>query len=124
LLVTYTLLYMTIEILEYVDGRGDSPYGKWFNGLNAKAAAKITTAIDRIGRGLMTNVESVGGGVSERKIDFGPGYRIYFGSETDGRVTKVVILLNGGTKSGQSKDIGLAMQYWKDYKIRKRKGER
>ena len=72
----------------------------------------------------MTNVESVGSGVFERKIDFGPGYRIYFGTETDGRVTKVVILLNGGSKSRQNKDIDLAKGYWKEYKSRKRKGER
>lgn len=114
---------MTIEIQEYLDESGNSPYGKWFSRLNARAAAKVTTAIDRIGRGLMTNVEAVGGGVSERKIDFGPGYRIYFGSESDGQITKIVILLNGGSKSGQSKDIRLAKQYWKDYEARKRKGE-
>jgi len=115
---------MIIEILEYLDAGGRSPYGKWFNRLNAKAAAKVTAAIDRIGRGLMTNVESVGGGVYERKINFGPGYRIYVGLETDGRVTRVVILLNGGIKKGQSKDIDLAKQYWNDYRFRKRRGEK
>ena len=114
---------MTIEIREYQDSNGQSPYGKWFDRLNARAAAKITSAIDRIGRGLMSNVESVGGGVSERKIDFGPGYRIYFGTETDGRITKVVILLHGGSKKRQSEDIEKAKEYWKDYKARKRRGE-
>ena len=123
-MVTYKLLYMIIELLEYLDGRGRSPYGKWFDRLNARAAAKVTAAIDRIGRGLMTNVQSIGGGVYERKVNFGPGYRIYFGSETDGRVTTIVILLNGGTKKAQSKDINLARQYWKDYKSRKRRGEK
>ena len=72
----------------------------------------------------MTNVESVGSGVYERKIDFGPGYRIYFGSETDGRVTRIVILLHSGTKKGQNRDIDLAKRYWKAYKARKRRGER
>jgi putative addiction module killer protein len=115
---------MTIEILEYLDNRGHSPYGQWFNTLNARAAAKVTAAIDRIGRGLMTNIESVGGGVYERKINFGPGYRIYFSSEIGGRVATIVILLNGGTKKSQSKDIVLARQYWKDYKHRKRRGEK
>lgn len=114
---------MNIEILEYLDEIGQSPYGKWFEKLNAKAAAKVTSAIDRIGRGSMTNVESVGTGIYERKIDFGPGYRIYFGTVTDGRITKIVILLHGGTKKGQTKDIALARRYWKDYKIRKRRGE-
>jgi len=115
---------MTIEILEYLDDTGQSPYGKWFEKLNAKAAAKVTSSIDRIGRGLMTNVKSVGAGVYERKIDFGPGYRVYFGRVTDGRVTKIVIMLHGGTKKGQTKDIDLARRYWKDYKTRKRRGER
>ena len=114
---------MTIEILEFLDHSGRSPFGRWFTGLNANAAAKVTVATDRIGRGLMTNVESAGGGVYERKVDFGPGYRIYFGLETDGQVTKVVILLNGGSKKRQSIDIDLARKYWKDYKTRKRKGE-
>ena len=72
----------------------------------------------------MTNVQSIGGGVYERKVNFRPGYRIYFGSETDGRVTTIVILLNGGTKKAQSKDVDLAKQYWKDYKSRKRRGEK
>ena len=115
---------MTIEILEYLDARGRSPYGKWFDRLNAIAAAKVTAAIDRIGRGLTTNVQSVGGGVYERKINFGPGYRIYLGSETDGRITTIIILLNGGTKKAQSEDLDLARQYWKDYKSRKRRGEK
>ena len=115
---------MTIEILEFLDDSGYSPYGKWFDKLNAKSAAKVTAAVDRIGRGLMTNVESVGSGVYERKVNFGPGYRIYFGLETDGQVTRVVILLNGGSKKGQSNDINLAKLHWKDYKTRKRRGEK
>lgn len=114
---------MSIEIREYQDSDGQSPYGKWFNHLNARAAGRITSTIDRIGRGLMSNVESVGGGVSERKIDFGPGYRIYFGTATDGRITRIVILLHGGSKKHQSKDIEKAKGYWKDYKVRKRRGE-
>lgn len=113
-----------IEIKEYLDADGKSPYGNWFNRLDARSAAKITTAIDRIGRGLLSNVEPVGGGVSERKIDYGPGYRIYFGSETDGRITKVVILLCGGTKKRQDDDIAQTRKLWKDYKLRKHRGEK
>lgn len=112
-----------IEILQYVDARGRSPFERWFDGLDARAAAKVTAVIDRIGRGLMTNVKSVGAGVFERRIDFGPGYRVYFGTETDGRVSTAVILLHGGSKSGQRRDILLAKRYWKDYKTRRREGE-
>jgi putative addiction module killer protein len=114
---------MTIEILEYLAPDGASIFGKWFAGLDPKAAAKVTSAIDKIERGLLGDVESVGDGVSERKIDFGPGYRIYFGSETDGLITKIVILLCGGTKRRQSDDIAKAKELWNDYKSRKRRGE-
>ena len=55
-----------IAILEFLDESGHSPYGRWFAGLNANAAAKITVATDRIGRGQMSNVDSAGGGVYER----------------------------------------------------------
>lgn len=123
-MVTYTVPLAMIEIKEYLDSDGKSAYGNWFNRLDARSAAKVTTAIDRIGRGLLSNVESVGGGVLERKIDYGPGYRIYFGSETDGRITKVVILLCGGTKKRQDTDIAQAKKLWKDYKFRKRRGEK
>jgi len=115
---------MTVEIREYQLPDGQSPFGRWFGEVNARAAAKITSAIDKIGRGLMSNVESVGGGVSEIKIDFGQGFRVYFGFETDGRATTIVILLNGGTKKRQSKDIDRAKAYWKDYKTRRHQGER
>lgn len=114
---------MTVEIKEYLDVNGESVYSRWFDRLNAKAAAKVSVAIDKIGRGLLSNVKPVGGGVSERKVDFGPGYRIYFGSETDGRTTRVVILLCGGTKRRQNADIAQAKALWKDYKSRKRRGE-
>ena len=67
--------------------------------------------------GNFSNVKAVGQGVSEYKLDFGPGYRIYFGKDGD----KLVILLAGGTKKRQSRDIGAAQKYWKDYKRRKRK---
>lgn len=84
---------------------------------------EIPEYLDRIGRGLMSNVKPVGGAVSERRIDYGPGYRIYFGAESDGDTTTVVILLRGGTKRDQSKDIALAKAYWKDYESRRRSGE-
>lgn len=113
---------MTVEIQEYIDPEDRSPFGRWFDQLNSRAAAKVTIALDKIGRGLMSNVKSVGSGVYERKIDFGPGYRVYFGTESDGGTTRIVLLLHGGTKTGQSRDIALAKAYWKDYKARKRRG--
>lgn len=60
-----------IEILEYIDRQGYSPYAKWFNGLNAQAAAKPVTALIRFEKGNLSNVKGVGEGVFEFRIDFG-----------------------------------------------------
>jgi len=67
--------------------------------------------------GNFSNVESIGEGVSETKINFGPGYRVYFAN--DGAT--LVILLGGGTKKRQSRDIENAKRHWSDYKLRKKK---
>ena len=65
-----------IAVREYLDEKGRSPFGKWFQKLSSEAAAKITTALTRIEKENFSNVESVGGGVKEFKIDYGPGYRL------------------------------------------------
>ncbi len=113
-----------IEIEEYLDESGQSPFADWFNDLDPRAAAKITMALERIERGLLGDVRPVGKGVSERRIDYGPGYRIYFGSVRQKGTTKIVILLCGGTKRRQQKDIETAKSNWKTFKARRRKGER
>ena len=78
---------------------------------------KIFSAIARMKLGNFGDVKPVGEGVSERRIDHGPGYRIYFGK--DGK--KLVILLGGGTKSRQNKDIKSAQEAWSEYKKNKRR---
>lgn len=108
-----------IVVQEYLDEEGRSPFGKWFDSLDAQAAAKMTTSLLRIEMGNLSNVKSVGKSVYEYKIHYGPGYRIYFGKEGDKRV----ILLGGGTKKRQSKDIDAAHGLWNSYKIRKRGGD-
>ena len=105
-----------VEIRAYATEEGKSPYRKWFRGLNAAAAVKVTTALERLEDGNFSNVKAVGSGVSEYKIDFGPGYRIYFAM--DGQM--LVILLCGGTKKRQQNDIEAAKAFWSDYKKRKR----
>jgi putative addiction module killer protein len=100
----------------YEDASGQSPFAEWFDDLDAPAAAKVTTAVARIEQGNLSNVKPVGSGVSEYKIDFGPGYRIYFAKEGD----HIIILLGGGSKKRQQKDIDLAIERWKDYKRRKK----
>ena len=79
------------------------------------AATKVSAALYRLAQGNFSNVQGVTGGIFEYRIDFGPGYRIYFGK--DGPA--VVILLGGGTKKRQSRDINAAAEAWTDYKKRK-----
>lgn len=105
-----------IEIREYIDTRGDSPFEKWFNRLNSPAAAKVTIALARVKQGNLANCKSVKAGVSELRIYFGPGYRIYFGKDGE----RLVILLGGGTKKRQQKDILEAQDLWKEYKKRRK----
>jgi putative addiction module killer protein len=65
-----------IEIQEFLDTTGQSAFARWFDGLNAVAAARVTVALTRLSQGNSSNVEGVGAGVFELKIDFGPGYRV------------------------------------------------
>ena len=105
-----------LEVRYYLESDGHSPFAVWFESLDVIARAKVTVAITRIGQGNLSRVKSLGGGVLECKIDFGPGYRVYFGR--DGAV--LVILLTGGTKKRQQNDIRAATAYWQDYKQTKR----
>ena len=105
-----------IEVVEYVDRAGRSAFGVWFDGLDSAASAKVFAAVTRMKLGNFGDVKPVGGGVSERRIDYGPGYRLYFGR--DG--SRLVILLAGGTKRRQQKDIERAKAAWGEYKQRKR----
>lgn len=107
-----------IVVVEYEDETGAHPFSKWFAKLNVHAALKIRTAIARMENGNFSNVKAVGQGVSEYRLDFGPGYRIYFGQDGD----KLVILLGGGTKKRQGRDIEAAKNHWSAYRARKRKG--
>lgn len=105
-----------IDVLEYLDSLGRSPYSKWFNSLNAQAAAKVTITVIRLAQGNFSNVKGVGSGVYECTINFGPGYRIYLGKDGE----RLIILLGGGTKKRQQKDINAAASLWQDYKQRKK----
>jgi putative addiction module killer protein len=92
-----------------------APFRAWFDDLNGPAAIKVGKALYQLARGNVSHVKSVGGGVNELKVDFGPGYRVYFGR--DGAT--VVILLGGGTKKRQQRDIAEAQERWLDYRRRK-----
>src|SRR5262245_12870137 len=99
----------------YVSPDGRAPFTEWLNGLrDAKARAKIRVRIDRVSLGNFGDRSAVGEGVQELRIDLGPGYRVYFAEV--GKV--IVLLLCGGDKSSQQRDIRKAKDYWKDYRSR------
>jgi putative addiction module killer protein len=104
-----------IEVLEYIGAQGRSPYARWFDRLPAQAAAKVAIAVTRMAQGHRSNVSGVGEGVLERKIDWGPSYRVYFGRDGN----DLIILLGGGTMKLQENDIRLAKERWSDYRRRK-----
>ena len=104
-----------IQVTEYVDARGRRPFARWFNRLDGQAAIKVTAALDRMGRNVLSRAKGVGGGVLEYRIDSGPGYRLYFGR--DGGT--LIVLLGGGTKRRQQEDIEAARRLWRDYHRRR-----
>jgi putative addiction module killer protein len=100
------------KIKTYVRANGQSPFEDWVSDLRDKSAkAKIFTRIDRMKFGNFDDCKSVGQGVFELRVHFGPGYRVYFGLIG----SEVVLLLVGGNKASQPKDINLAQRYWKEF---------
>ncbi len=106
---------LMLELRYYLAGDGGSPFEEWFTGLDAPAAAKVAVALARLEQGNLLNAKGVGEGVLEYRIDWGPGYRVYFGRDRD----VLVILLTGGTKQRQQRDIEAAKSIWADYKRRR-----
>jgi putative addiction module killer protein len=107
-----------IRIREYLDPHGRSPWGEWFESLSSEVAAKVALVIYRMGEGNFSNVKGVGAGVFERVLDWGPGYRVYFGKDGE----TIVILLGGSSKKHQQQAIEEARDRWADYRRRKTKG--
>jgi len=106
----------TPQILhEYVTHSKKNPFRKWLLGLrDIHARAKIRIRLNRLRAGNFGNVKSVGQGIAELRITYGPGYRVYFAREDN----VIVLLLCGGDKSSQTTDIKRAKEYWIDYKKR------
>jgi putative addiction module killer protein len=104
-----------IELRYYLATDGKSPFENWFTELDSAAAAKVAVALARLEQGNLSNAKGVGEGVLEYRIDWGPGYRIYFGRDGD----TLVILLTGGTKKRQQRDIDTAKALWADYRRRR-----
>jgi putative addiction module killer protein len=94
---------------------GSDPFEKWLTGIkDIKARAKINVKIDRLSMGNSGISKPLGGGISELKIDYGPGYRVYYGQS--GKF--LILLLCGGNKDTQQKDIEIAKEYWINFKRR------
>lgn len=104
-----------MKLQEYIKEDGSSPYQKWFNRLDATAAAKVTVAVSRLELGNTSNVKWFDG-IGEYRINWGPGYRIYL--IQDGK--ELIVLLGGGTKKDQQSDIAQAKDLSQEYKSRKK----
>lgn len=99
-------------IVIYADAEGNEPFTQWLQGLkDRRGRQRIEARLLRLEQGNYGDCKSVGGGVSELRMFFGPGYRVYFAEDGD----TIVVLLSGGDKSSQSKDIKQAQEYWQDY---------
>jgi len=110
---------MINTIRDYTDERGKSPYAEWLHSLrDVRAKAKIIMQVDKMELNLFGDVKPIGEGLSELRIHYGPGYRVYYVKEGQ----QVFLLLCGGDKSAQSKDIKRAKEYWKDHKRRNEHG--
>jgi putative addiction module killer protein len=106
-----------IDLQVYLRPDDSAPFREWLRGLrDVTGRAVVFTRLDRVRSGNFGDVRSVGGGVSELRVQFGPGYRIYFGR----RGSLLVILLSGGDKSSQEKDIRRAKLLWQDFLTREK----
>jgi len=100
-----------VELRYYQTSSEKRPFLEWLDSLDATLQELVAVRLARVRRGLFGDAESVGKGVFEFKLDFGPGYRIYYGKENK----VVVILLHAGEKKRQSADIHRAQAFWQDY---------
>lgn len=103
------------EVILYVTEDDDCPFERWLESLrDRQARARIKKRLDRIGLGNLGDFKPVGAGVLELRVDYGPGYRIYFAQSG----AAIILLLCGGDKSTQDQDILRAKQYWTDFQKR------
>lgn len=106
---------MAIQIDLYVTKEGKVPFTDWLNKLKDHTArAKIRVRLDRVRLENLGVFKALGNGVNELKIDYGPGYRVYYGQTGK----KIILLLIGGDKATQQQDIRKAQMFWEDYRRR------
>ena len=102
------------EVREYLDAAERSPFAKWLRALNVQAAAKVATGLERIADGNLSNAKAVGHGVMEYKVDFGPGYRIYFGRDGDRLVEQRQIGQITGSGRARRRGDGIDQRFSRD----------
>lgn len=102
---------MKLKVREYVTAEGKNPFREWLDRLDVSVKARVQARIFRFETGNLGDHKSVGVGVWEARLPFGPGYRVYFGKERQ----TVILLLLGGDKASQPKDIRHAQRFWTDY---------
>jgi putative addiction module killer protein len=107
-----------VEIRQYVDRLGRNAFERWYLHLDSTIRARIAVALGRLEEGNFSATKSVGRGIHELRLDFGPGHRVYFGKDGEA----IVILLGGGTKKRQQADIEAAHALWQQYKREKQEG--
>ena len=100
-----------IEVRRHITIGGREPFSQWLDSLDPSARGKIQAVLERMGRGVLSDVKSLGGGLFECRVNFGPGYRIYFARV--GR--RVIVLLGGGAKGSQGRDIRRARRFLREY---------
>ena len=100
----------SFEIREFLEGRR-SPFSDWFNRLDAVTAERVDRYVRRLEAGNFGNTKPLRDGVFELRMDFGPGYRVYFGRER----RTIIILVGGGSKRGQAADTAIAVERWRRY---------
>jgi putative addiction module killer protein len=101
-----------MKIIAYSDSKGNEPFTEWLTKLrDTESRNRISARLRRVAQGNYGDCKNLGGGIYELRLDFGPGYRIYFSKDTD----VIIILLCGGDKSSQEQDIIRAREYWKEY---------
>ncbi|MGB7220797.1 MAG: type II toxin-antitoxin system RelE/ParE family toxin [Vicinamibacterales bacterium] len=110
---------MALSIREYLTADGKSPFREWLEPLTVTVRARIQARVLRFEMGNLGDHKSVGNGVWEARVMFGPGYRIYFGRDGD----SIIVLLVGGDKGSQAKDIPRAQEFWRAYLEAKRHGK-
>ncbi|OGA13226.1 MAG: addiction module protein [Betaproteobacteria bacterium RIFCSPHIGHO2_12_FULL_69_13] len=112
---------MPFEVWHYLTAAGVDVFLEWFTALaDRQAQARVRARIDRIRRGVFGDCAPVGEGVWELRIDWGPGYRVYYTRSGE----RIVLLLCGGDKRKQQPDIKRAKEYWHDYQERTKPKEK